>query len=127
MTDPGPPSNVDPADAPPPPGATAADFRLPKDTETTLAVVSLVLGIVGLMGCQLMGPIALVLGWMYRRSAQARGVEPDPMGIIGLVLGAISTLFLIMGLVIGGGLCVVYFGIFVISLLVAAGTAATSN
>jgi len=90
-------------------------------------VLALVLGIVGLFACQLVSPIALFIGWSYWNGAKQRGVEPDPMGLIGMVLGGVGTAFFVLTLLVTAGLCVLYLGIFAISFIVAIGAAAVGN
>ena len=87
------------------PGATAAST---KDPENGQAIIALVFGVVGVMGCQIMAPIALFLGWAYMRDARNRGYEPDPLGMVGMILGAVGTLLFVIQMVVFGGGCTLY-------------------
>lgn len=89
------------------PGAAATST---KDPENQQAIVALVFGVVGVMGCQLTAPIALFLGWAYMRDARNRGYEPDPLGMVGMILGAVGSVLLLLQFVIMGGVCTLYGG-----------------
>jgi len=89
------------------PGATVAST---KDPENGQAVISLVFGVVGVMGCQIMAPIALFLGWAYMRDARNRGYEPDPLGMVGMILGAVGSVPLVIQMLVMGGVCTLYGG-----------------
>ena len=118
MTGPEEPSNVD---APPPPPevrVTPPTEEAPKrDPDNQAAVIALVLGIVGMIACQLAGPVALYLGWAYQRDAKIRGFEPDPMGMVGMILGGVSTVLFLFTILVTGGLCVLYAGGMFVALL----------
>lgn len=89
------------------PGAATAST---KDPENGQAVIALVFGVVGVMGCQIMAPIALFLGWAYLRDAKNRGYEPDPLGMVGMILGAVGTVLLVIQGLVMGGVCTLYGG-----------------
>ena len=63
------------------------------------ATLILVLGILGLTLLQILAPVAWWLGTQYVREAKASGLEPEPMGDIGRILGMIGTIILIVVLV----------------------------
>jgi len=98
------------------PGAATAAT---KDPENGQAVIALVFGVVGVMGCQITAPIALFLGWAYMRDARARGYEPDPLGLVGMILGAVGSVLLLVQLLIFGGVCTLYGGMCCCSLFAA--------
>ncbi len=56
-----------------------------------------VLGLLGLLLCQILGIIAWVQGNGYLRQCQAQGVEPEGLAVAGRVLGIISVVLLILG------------------------------
>jgi hypothetical protein len=64
----------------------------------TLAIVSLVLGIVSIIFCQITGPVAIVLGFMARRKAAERPLEHGGAGLAlaGIITGVLGTLFLVL-------------------------------
>ncbi|MBC7900932.1 MAG: DUF4190 domain-containing protein [Saprospiraceae bacterium] len=65
----------------------------------TLAIVSLVLGIVGLIGCAgLTGPVALITGFMARKKVSQNPMEygGDGMALAGIITGAVGTVILLL-------------------------------
>ncbi|MCU1289775.1 MAG: hypothetical protein JWN60_2004 [Acidobacteria bacterium] len=64
----------------------------------TLAIVSLVLGIIGIVLCQITAPAAIVTGFMARKKAAQNPNEYGGSGLAlaGIITGAIGTLFLIL-------------------------------
>ena len=64
----------------------------------TLAIVSLVLGIAGIVLCQLTAPIAVITGFMARRKASENPNEYGGAGLAlaGIITGAIGTVFLLL-------------------------------
>lgn len=64
----------------------------------TLAIVSLVLGIVGIVLCQLTAPVALVTGFMARKKALQNPNEFGGSGfaLAGIITGAIGTLLFVL-------------------------------
>ena len=64
----------------------------------TLAIVSLVLGIVSIVFCQITGPVAVVLGIMARKKAAANPIEYGGagLGLAGIITGVIGTLLLVL-------------------------------
>lgn len=63
------------------------------------ATLILVLGILGLTMLQILAPIAWWLGTQYIRDAKEAGLEPEPMGEIGRILGMVGTIILLVVLV----------------------------
>jgi hypothetical protein len=90
---------------PPPPGEPPPPK---KDPDNSQAIIILVLGVLSLFTCQLLGPVALFMGMSYRRRAQEAGYEPDPMAVIGMVLGAVGTALFLLSLLTIGGVCCLY-------------------
>ena len=77
-------------------------FQTPKGTaegeNQTLAIVSLILGIVSIVFCQVTGPVAIVTGFMARRKAEENPSEYGGagLGLAGIITGAIGTLLLVL-------------------------------
>jgi len=71
----------------------------PNDSQATL---SLVLGIIGVLCCGLLAPVALFIGNSSRRRIQASGGALGGYGLAtaGFVLGIIGTIFLAIGVII---------------------------
>lgn len=90
------------------------------DLTATNPTVVFVLGLLGLLACQICGPIAWVMGNRYLAECRELGIQPDGMGSAGRVLGIVSTVFLILGLVF----LVLYIALVVV--LVGAGVALDS-
>lgn len=80
----------------------------PQDHDKNLAILAFVLGIIGVVACQLTGPIAWYLGASYRRRCQDEGIEPDPLGMVGMILGILSTALLVLSMVVMVGFCGLY-------------------
>lgn len=96
------PSTLPPPQLQPPPGTTP-----------------LVLGIIGIVACQMLAPFAWYMGRQYEAQCRAMGVEPDGNGKAGKVLGIVGTILLGIQL-----LCVVAYILFAV---LAVGAAAVSN
>lgn len=64
----------------------------------TLAIISLVLGVIGIVFCQITGPAALITGFMARKKAIENPHEYGGSGLAlaGLITGAIGTLLLLL-------------------------------
>ena len=54
-----------------------------------MGIIALVFGLLGFMGCPIFGPVAIIVG------LKARDADPKGLGRIGIVLGAIATVFLV--------------------------------
>ncbi len=108
MSEPAPPSYPHPA-----PRAQTAQ---PADT---YAILSFALGLVSFMACQVFGPLSLLFGWMSYKRSQAEGRPLDPLAIVGLVLGIVSTMLLVVLLVVFGGLCLFYVLFFLVYMVLA--------
>lgn len=62
----------------------------------------LVLGILGIVCCGFLAPIAWVMGNNYEAQCRAMGVEPDGNGKAGKILGMIGTALLVIGVMCFG-------------------------
>jgi hypothetical protein len=71
---------------PPPYGA-----QMGSDGEATTIFV---LGLCGLLVCQILAPIALIKGNTYRSTCRAMGVQPNGLATAGWILGIIGTVLL---------------------------------
>lgn len=93
-----------PAPLIPAPTATPAPGgRLPDDTG---GFAPLIVGILGLLLCQFLSPVAWAMGSTYEKNCRARGVSPSTAGTGGKILGICGTVllfvvfaFLIFGMV----------------------------
>jgi len=70
----------------------------PNDSQATL---SLVLGIISVLCCPILGPVALFIGNSSRQRVQASGGTLGGGGLAtaGLILGIIGTIFLVFGVI----------------------------
>jgi len=75
----------------------------PAPPNASNAVTSLVLGILGIVLCPLLGPIAWVLGRRGEQEVDASGgaVGGRGMATAGKILGIVGTAFILLGIVIG--------------------------
>lgn len=98
-----PPPPPPPPSAPPPgPGYGAPQpGAVPENNK--MAMWSMILGIVGLLCCGILTPVALVLGIMARNQIQASGGRQggSGMAMAGIVLGAVGIVLWIIGIIIG--------------------------
>jgi len=62
-------------------------------------VAVFVLGLLGLLVCQILGIIAWVLGNSYIAKCRQMGTEPEPLAVAGRILGIISTILMILGVI----------------------------
>ena len=62
-------------------------------------VAIFVLGLLGLLLCQVLGIIAWVQGNTYMQKCRNLGVEPEGIAVAGRILGMISSILFIIGLV----------------------------
>lgn len=80
----------------------ARPISIPGGTTQTLndngGMAPLVVGIIGFMFCQLLGPVAWAMGSRYEKDCRARGVIPSGAGTAGKVLGIVATVFLFIAL-----------------------------
>lgn len=85
------------SDLPPPPPSPAQGEAVANNTP----VLAFVLGILGMMTCQILGPVAWYLGASYRLQCAREGQKPNALGTVGMALGIASTLLLVLGLIVG--------------------------
>lgn len=83
---------------PDPSAAYAPSYSVSPPTNTN-AIVALVLGIIGLVVCQLTGPAALLFGLKARREIRTTGEQGDGMALAGVITGAIATALLALAVV----------------------------
>ncbi len=82
--------------ASPPPPPPSYDYRPPSPASSTQAIVSLVLGILGVVCCALMAPFAWYLGNQEVKAIQA-GSSPaagDGIAKAGMILGIVGVVLL---------------------------------
>jgi hypothetical protein len=73
-----------------------------------------VIGLLSLVMCQLLGPVAFMMGNSYVAECRAAGVEPDGMGTAGRIMGIIASVFLVLQLafvVLYVGMICCFFGL----------------
>ena len=90
---------------PPPPGGgyqpqMGAGYAAPRTDG--MAIASLILGILGVICCGILAPVAAILGFVSRgRIAQSGGaVSGGGLAMAGLILGIIGTVLWIIGVII---------------------------
>ncbi len=64
------------------------------------ATTIFVLGLLGLVACQLLAPFAWVKGNSYRATCRAMEVEPNSLATVGWILGIIGTVVMGLSLVV---------------------------
>ena len=62
--------------------------------------VVFVLGLLGLLMCQVLGIVAWVLGNSYMDKCRAMNVEPEGIAVAGRILGIISTVLFGLGIIL---------------------------
>ena len=62
----------------------------------------LLLGILGVVTCPLIGPVAIFMANRYRKDAIAEGIEPDVMARLGGILGYVGTALILLYAVLAG-------------------------
>ncbi len=65
--------------------------------QTPAGTGPLIVGILSLLLCPLLGPVAWIMGNSYEKNCRAMGCEPDGAGTAGKILGIIATVLLILG------------------------------
>ncbi len=65
------------------------------------ATTIFILGLLGILLCQILGIIAWVQGNTYLQKCRTMGVEPESTAIAGRILGIISTILLIASITVG--------------------------
>ena len=82
------------------------DRSIQDDFDHSQATVVFVIGLLSVVMCQILGPVALLMGNKYRAACAEVGVEPDGLGTAGWVLGIVGTVLLCITL----GILLLYFG-----------------
>lgn len=101
-----PPPPPPPPPSVPPPGPPGPGYGAPQPgavpENNKMALWSMILGIVGLLCCGILAPVALVLGIMARNQIEASGGREggSGMAMAGIVLGAIGIVLWIIGLIL---------------------------
>jgi len=90
----GPPPGSD--DVVPPRPAVRGVGGPPVNGQDPQATLILVFGILGLVACQILAPVAWIMGHKGRERARARGVVPDSQVTIGWVLGIVGTILWVL-------------------------------
>ena len=74
----------------------------PRESASSQAITALVLGILGVLACQLLGPFAWYLGNQELRAIR-EGRSPragEALAMVGKVMGIIATVLIVIGLVV---------------------------
>jgi len=83
-----------------------------EEVDHSRATTIFVLGLLSLVMCQILGPVALVMGNSYRKECAYAGVEPEGLGTAGWVMGIISSILMVISFVIFLGVILLYCLIF---------------
>ncbi|CAN5645860.1 hypothetical protein BH23PLA1_BH23PLA1_33920 [soil metagenome] len=59
-----------------------------------------VLGLLGILLCAILAPIAWIQGNSYMERARAMGVQPDGLAVAGRIMGMIGTGLLVLGVLL---------------------------
>lgn len=79
---------------PPPMPYSPYGMGYPPPANDSEATTVFVLGLCGLLVCQILAPIAWVKGQTYRSTCMAMGVAPSGLGTAGWILGIVGTVIL---------------------------------
>ena len=63
------------------------------------ATTVFVLGLIGLLVCQILGLVAWILGNNYLKKCRQMNVQPEGMAVAGRILGIIATVFWILWII----------------------------
>ena len=66
------------------------------------ATTIFVLGLISIIACNLLGPVALIMGNKYRKQCAEAGVPPEQLGTIGWILGIVGSVFFALALLFVG-------------------------
>ena len=82
--------------------STGPGIGAPQESASSQAITALILGILGLIMCQLLGPFAWYLGGQELRAIRERRAPAagESLASIGRILGIIATVLMIIGLVV---------------------------
>ena len=99
-------------------------IKVVNSVDHSQATIIFILGLLGVLMCQILAPIALFLGHKYRKECleadepmEGLGTAGWVLGIVGSVLLAITLLVLVLYCVIVFAGCVIYIVFFVIAFL----------
>ncbi len=84
----------------PPGGMGGAGYAAPRNDG--MATASLILGILGVICCGILAPVAAILGFMSRNRIAASGgaLGGGGLAMAGMILGIIGTLLWIVGVIV---------------------------
>lgn len=71
-----------------------------------------VLGLLSIFMCQILGPVAWMMGNGYRAECIERGVEMNQLGSVGRILGMVGTALFVLNLVLVGFVFLIYGAMF---------------
>ena len=81
----------------PPPAGSFEPVPVEKSGATKNdAIVIFVLGLLGLVVCQILAPVAWRKGNTYRNVCMIGGMQPDGLGVAGRWLGIVGTVLLVL-------------------------------
>jgi hypothetical protein len=83
---------------PPPIRTSFEQAELPPGATKNDATTVFILGLLGILLCQILAPIAWAKGNTYRQVCMIHGVEPDGLGVAGRILGIVGTALLALSL-----------------------------
>jgi uncharacterized membrane protein YjgN (DUF898 family) len=86
------------------------------DFDHSQATVIFVLGLLGIVACQICGPIAFVMGNKYRAACAMEGVEPEGLATAGWIMGIISSILFCLTLAL-----VALYIVFIVVIIAAGG------
>lgn len=70
------------------------------DFDHSQATTVFVLGLLGVLLCQFLAPVAFIMGNKYKKACAMEGVEPEGLGTAGWVLGLVGSILLCLTFVI---------------------------
>lgn len=88
--------------------------QLPQDTSDRGTII-FVLGLVGILMCQICAPIAFFMGQGYKRDCLAEGMRPSGFGEAGRIMGLVGSILMVLSFIVLG----LYFCLF--GFIIAAG------
>jgi hypothetical protein len=75
------------------------------DSQGTMVFV---LGLLSILMCQILGPVAWMMGSSYQAQCEANGTTPNQLGTAGKYLGMVGTALLALNLVVTTGVFCMY-------------------
>ncbi len=64
------------------------------------AITVFVLGLLSIVTCQILGPVAVIMGGRYVAECKAEGRTPEGLGVAGRVMGFVGTALLALQLLV---------------------------